>query len=270
MLTMTNDAHAGPPRAQEPLFDPDLPAPSHAERARTLLERLSTGTLCTLALDPPGHPYGSFITFALAGPSPVFLISEMAEHTRNLRADARASLLCAEAGEGNPLALGRVTVLGRCLPLEDGPEREAARQAFLGRHPASAHYETFRDFHFWRLAVESARYIGGFGRMSWVTAEAWGAAAPDPMAPHAAGILAHMNDDHAAALVDYCRAFSRATEVRSARMTGIDRYGFELSAETPEGPRPVRVAFPSPIATPEDARRELVGLVKKARERLGQ
>jgi hypothetical protein len=50
--------------APEPLYDVDVPTPSHAERARTLVAQISTGTLCTLAINPDGYPYGSFVTVA--------------------------------------------------------------------------------------------------------------------------------------------------------------------------------------------------------------
>ena len=78
-----------------------------------------------------------------------------------------------------------------------------------------------------------------------------------------------MNADHADALVLYCKAFSKATDITSATMTGVDRYGFEMSAKTPEGPRPVRVAFAAPVSTPEEVRATLVAMVKDARSRLG-
>ena len=71
--------------------------------------------------------------------------------------------------------------------------------------------------------------------MSWVEKTAWEEAEPDPLAASAAGVITHMNADHADAMVDYCRAFSTATDVASATMTNIDRYGFEMSAVTPEG-----------------------------------
>ena len=62
---MSEDAHARPTRdAPEPLYDLNIPTPTHAERARTLVGRVSTGTLCTLALEPEGYPYGSFVTVA--------------------------------------------------------------------------------------------------------------------------------------------------------------------------------------------------------------
>jgi putative heme iron utilization protein len=259
--------HATPRRAEEePLYDLEVATPTHAERARTLVEQLSTGALSTLAREPAGHPYGSFVTFALDdGASPVLLISELAEHTRNLRGDGRASLMVAESVREDPLANGRVTLLGTCRQVDAADA--GARGAYLARFPNAAYYAEYRDFAFWRLSVESARYIGGYGRMSWVSGEEWAAARPDPLAPHAAGIVAHMNADHGEAMAAMCRAFSRAQGAESVVMTGIDRYGFEMSVATETGRRPVRLAFPAPVATPDEARRALIELVAEARRR---
>jgi len=264
---MTNDAHATPAEdTQHSLYDVAIPTPTHAERARTMVAQLSTGTLCTVATEPAGYPYGSFVTVAFERGHPVFLISELAEHTKNLRKDARASLLLAEGGADDPLANSRVTLVGDCTQLADS---EAARAAYLERHPNAAYYADFKDFNFWRLEVAAVRYIGGYGRMSWVGVEDWLAAQPDPMAPFADGIVAHMNDDHADGLPLYCRAFSRATAVTTVTMTGIDRYGFELSAVTPDGPRPIRVAFTEPVSTSAEARTALVAMLGAARAKLG-
>jgi putative heme iron utilization protein len=207
------------------------------------------------------------VTVAFEKGNPIFLISVLAEHTRNLQQDPRASLLIAECGSADPLANGRVTMLGSCSRVEgDGG---SARAAFLAAHPNSRYYADFRDFGFWKLHVDSARYIGGYGRMSWIGKAEWQMAEPDPLGPSAAGIIAHMNADHANAMVLYCKAFSKATEITSASMTGVDRYGFEMSAKTNDGPRPVRLAFPEPVSTPEDARAGLISMLKDARRKLG-
>ena len=96
----------------------------------------------------------------------------------------------------------------------------------------------------------------------------WQAAEPDPLGPSAVGIIAHMNADHADAMVLYCKAFSKATEISAAIMTGVDRYGFEMSAKTKERPRPVRLAFAVPVSTPEEARAALISRLNDARNRL--
>src|SRR6202165_5390894 len=227
---MSEDRHDRPSGSTpEPLYDVNIPTPTHAERARTLVAQISTGTLCTLAHEPEGYPYGSFVTGAFDDGNPIFLISGLAEHTKNLERDPRASLLVAEGGSEDPLANGRVTMLGPCTRVEgDGG---SARAAFLTAHPNSAYYADFRDFAFWKLRVFAIRYIGGYGRMSWIGQSEWQAAEPDPLGPSAAGTIAHMNADHADAMVLYCKAFSKATDVISAAMTGVDRSGFDMAAE---------------------------------------
>jgi heme iron utilization protein len=265
---MSEDAHARPTRdAPEPLYDVDVPTPTHAERARTLVAQISTGTLCTLALEPQGYPYGSFVTVASDNGDPIFLLSGLAEHTKNLERDSRASLLVAEGGSVDPLANGRVTMLGPCTRVEG--DDDSVRAAFFAAHPNSTYYANFGDFAFWKLHVESVRYIGGYGRMSWISQADWQGAEADPLGASAAAIIDHMNDDHADAMVLYCRAFSKATAVTSASMTGVDRYGFEISALTPQGPRPVRLAFAKPLSTAEEVRAALITMVKDARSKLG-
>lgn len=104
--------------------------------------------------------------------------------------------------------------------------------------------------------------------MSWVSEADWQTAEPDPLGPSANGTIAHMNADHADALVLCCKAFSRATEISGASMTSVDRYGFEMSAQTTEGPRPVRLAFAAPVSTPEEARGALISMLEDARSKL--
>ena len=158
-------------------------------------------------------------------------------------------------------------MLGPCTRVEgDGG---SARAAFFAAHPNSTYYADFRDFAFWKLHVEHVRYIGGYGRMSWISQADWQAAEADPLGPSAADIIAHMNADHADAMVFYCRAFSKATEVASASMTGVDRYGFDMSAMTLQGPRPVRLAFARPVSTAEEVRAALISMLKDARSKVG-
>jgi putative heme iron utilization protein len=206
------------------------------------------------------------VTVAFDDGHPVFLMSELAEHTKHLHADPRASLLVAESCVDDPLANARMTLLGECWPAAD---RKAAAKVFLARHPEAARYAHFEDFAYWRLELSAIRYTGGYGRMSWVSATDYFAAQPDPLGPHAVRIIERMNAEHRAALPLYCRAFSKSTKVSEATMTGIDRYGFEVTAKTPEGPRPIRFGFKEPIHTPTQARRALVEKLYEARTKLG-
>jgi putative heme iron utilization protein len=246
---------------------PKARAPSHAERCRTLVSEARSATLSTLAREPAGYPYGSLVTVAVdARGRPLLLLSELAEHTQNLAHCADASLLLAEPMDRHrqPLALGRVTLLGPCRRVEPA-ERDAVRATFLEVQPDASYYVDFKDFAFYRLEPIALRYVGGFGRMSWVTAEDYAAAEPDPLAATAAGILSHMNGDHADAVLAYARGLSRLPEATAATMTAVDRYGFELAVTTPAGPRATRLAFDEPVASSDEVRRAMVALVKTAR-----
>jgi heme iron utilization protein len=245
----------------------DVRAPTHAERCRTLARGARSATLATLATDPAGFPYASLVTVAIdAQGRPLLFLSTLAEHTRNLLARPEASVLLTEplGAHDQPLALGRVTLLGPCAAV--GPdERASVRELFLAQQPSAAYYVDFSDFAFYRLEPSALRYVGGFGRMSWVSAEDYRVAEPDPLADAAAGILSHMNDDHADAVLAYAKAFAGIERAERATMTAVDRYGFELAATTPEGPRAGRIAFDEPVGNTDEVRRAMVALVKRAR-----
>jgi heme iron utilization protein len=198
---------------------------------------------------------------------PSFFVSTMAEHTRNLAADPRASLLVVEdTPEGaDPLASGRVTLLGTVGEVTDPAERGAARAGYLAANP-SAFYVDYGDFRCLRLEVSDIRYVGGFGRMSWVEAPGYAAARPDPLAPSAAGIISHMNTDHADSLVTLCHHQGTRPDVAAASMTAVDRYGFEVVADLGEGRREaMRIGFRTEQVTADGVRHELVGMLHEAR-----
>jgi len=133
-----------------------------AADARTLLQRAFKAALATLDRTT-GSPYASLITVAtddLGGP--IFLISSLARHTRNLLDDSRASILIDGTGDlADPLQGARVTLHGRAEKVSG----EGVKRRFLARHPEAGFYVDFEDFAFWRLALEGAHFIGGFGRI---------------------------------------------------------------------------------------------------------
>jgi hypothetical protein len=158
---------------------PEPAEPSLAERARRLVPGAGSGALATVSARHPGHPFASLMLHAADGQGrPLFLISSLAVHTRNLQADPRASFLVADPGAAaDPLAAGRVTLLGQARRL-DATEVDEARALYLARHPAAAAWVDFGDFAFWRLEIDEVYMVGGFGVMGWVTAESYATAAP--------------------------------------------------------------------------------------------
>jgi putative heme iron utilization protein len=139
-----------------------------AEAVRLLIREARHGLLATSGLEPAGFPYGSLVpTAATADGEPLLLVSHLAQHTKNLVADGRASLLVLAPTAGDPQQAARATVLGTARRLE-GPAEEGARARFLAVHPEAAPYFDL-NFQLWAIAPVEARYVGGFGAAAWVS-----------------------------------------------------------------------------------------------------
>lgn len=128
--------------------------------ARALLRSARTATLATV--DAAGAPLATLVAVTDDGEGrPLFLLSALAEHTKNLRARADASLLV--AGEGASMDRPRLTLSGRVRWL-DGDEAEAAKQRFVSTHDEAKVWVTLKDFAPARLELSSVRFVAGFAR----------------------------------------------------------------------------------------------------------
>jgi putative heme iron utilization protein len=191
----------------------------------------------------------------------------MAEHGRNLARDHRASIaiVAPTTNEKDPLAGGRVTLAG-VVEQPNDEDHTSAREAYLAKVPAGRYYVDYSDFTFWVLRVQRVRWVGGYGRMDSATGEDYAAAHPDPIAPHAAAAIAHLNADHAEALADMARALGGYRDTTSATCTGADRYGLDLKVITERGVAYTRVGYLVPISSAADLRSATKQLVQLARE----
>jgi putative heme iron utilization protein len=180
-----------------------------------------------------GCPYVSLaLIVADVDASPLLLLSDLAQHSRNIAFDPRVSLLL------------------------DGTAR------FTARHPTSSVYAGFGDFHLYRVVVERGHLVAGFGRIHWIdggdlllSADASALAAAEPE------ILKHMNEDHADAVADYARRLlGRSGD--DWRMVGIDPEGIDLRCEG----ETARLGFAAPVFTPAAARAALIELAEGARK----
>jgi hypothetical protein len=235
--------------------------PTPAAAARALIRASDRASLATIRSDD-GAPYASLVMAACdQDGSPLLLLSRLAEHTRNLLADARVSLLYdGTAGLDSPLTGARVSVQGRA----DATPEPRHRARYLARHPDAAQFADFGDFAFYRVAVERAHLVAGFGRIHWVEAAGL---LPDlgragALAEAEPGIVAHMNDDHADAIQLYATRLLGA-DGEGWTMTGIDLEGCDLRRVG----RVLRLPFLRPIRNSAEARATLVELVKQARAR---
>jgi putative heme iron utilization protein len=243
---------------------PQLPEPSHAERVRTLLSLASVGTLSSLSRKHSGFPFGSLMPFALdpAG-RPTFLISNMAMHTQNLKADPRCSLFVSQASaDVDPLGAARATLIGHAEQVQEH-DLVSAREGYLARHENSRYWVDFADFSFFHLQPRDLYYVGGFGVMGWVEAAEYENAAPDPLAVVAPGILAHMNADHVDSMIRLARVHAQL-DASDATMTSVDRLGFYVRLKTRDGMKSARINFPREVASAKETREALIAMLRQA------
>jgi putative heme iron utilization protein len=228
-----------------------------------LLRATRAGTLGTLDRNT-GHPFASLVTVATdVDGSPVILTSRLSTHTANLEHDARASVLLAETGKGDPLAHPRLTVLGTFAPIARDSEDDArVRRRFLARHPKAELYAGFGDFAFWRMTVASAHLNGGFARAADLKAAdvLTDLSGADELIAAEAGAVAHMNEDHADATALYATKLLGESE-GPWRISGIDPEGVDLAA----GDRTARLPFVERVTGAGPMRMALVALAKDAR-----
>ena len=85
-----------------------------------------------------------------------------------------------------------------------------------------------------------------------------------------AGIIEHMNDDHADAVLLYARVQGGRPHAESAHMLDIDECGMELGVVEGGEETRLRIEFDHPLAHAGDARRRLVELAAAARGALAR
>ena len=232
---------------------------NYARDARFLLRRAIRASLATLDRET-GTPYASLVGVAsLADATPVILISSLARHTQNIEADTRASLLVETVdAEGDGLAAGRATIMGRIMKSDD----EAARRRYLARHPAAETYAGFADFAFYELHVNEVHIVQGFGRIRTMSGNDFLLARPvaDTMAALEPSAIAHMNDDHPDAVELYARQLCGASG-ENWRVFGVDAEGLDIAGDGVV----TRLDFPRQVGDGETLRQLLGDLARQAR-----
>ncbi len=221
---------------------------------KRLMRLARTGALATLEA-MGGAPLTTLIGVASDfDGAPLFLMSTLSRHTRNLAGDPRASLLLTGRRErGDPLNHPRVTLSGRV-------ERCAAPRAkdrYLQRNPKAGLYAGFADFALYRLQIDDVHFNGGFGRAAPLTVAEILSPRQGETALVAAeeGLLAEVNALGRAELARLAgrNATPRAPGPGGWRAIGLDAEGLDLAA----GVRAARAQFATPAHDPEAWRARL-------------
>jgi putative heme iron utilization protein len=226
----------------------------HALIARRLLNHQSVGVLSTHSLDVEGYPFGSIAPYALNYESePTILISDLAQHTHNIKRNNKVSLTVFDQCVEEPQSNARLTWIGDAEPID--PNDTAIRERYLRYFPSAESYFTTHDFSFYRIRLRRARFIGGFGQIFWIELDSM--LVKNPFRETEKSIVEHMNQDHQKALIHYCQIPGRES-VDAVSMTGIDSEGFDMLVDK----RKLRIDFDSPIETVADARANLIKLAR--------
>lgn len=193
--------------------------------ARRHLRAHRHGVLCTISRALEGYPFGSVVPFVLdAQARPVILVSRLAEHTRNIGADPRLSLLvhACDAAGSDVQEDARVTLMGKACAIAHAG---STGERYLRYFPAARAYLGL-DFDFYHIEPVTLRVVAGFGKIHWISREAYAPPA-NAFAEHENDIIAQINRDHAQLLRDCCR-LHRQRMVADAQMVGIDCDGFDV------------------------------------------
>ncbi len=232
------------------LSEPASALPSAAAQAKRLIRISRTGALATLGR-ASGAPLTTWVGLASDfDGAPLFLFSELAQHTKNLAVDARGSLLLTSPPDrGDPLNHPRVTVGGAISPHPD----PYGRKRYLQRNPKAKLYSPFADFAIYRMRVEAVHFNGGFGRADPLTAA-------DILAPDAEASALIEAEDR---LLEEVNASDGSFVSRLAprghpgrrvwRAIGLDAEGLDLAA----GGVAARIDFSAPAFDPQGWRRRL-------------
>ena len=90
----------------------------------------------------------------------------------------------------------------------------------------------------------------------------------DPIEAASEAVIAHMNEDHPAANLDYARGLGACPEAISAMLLKINRLGIVLQVTTSNGVKIIPIQFPEPLESQDQIRPALINLLNEARTSL--
>ncbi len=247
-----------------------------AAEAKQFLRSTRSGVLSSFSAKFAGYPFGSVMPFMLDhNCQPIVLISSIAEHTKNIIANPKVSLMVFNANNIKNAedlhANGRLTLIGEATQINKNDADLVAR--YCRYMPESVGYLAMHDFNFYRINIHQARYIAGFGKMGWLAGKELAceeiidlknAEKSLTIAQLETSMIEHMNADHADSLLAYCHHFYNM-QPQIASLIGVDCDGFDVEAIVDDNISMLRFTFETPIFDANSARMAFVELSKAAR-----
>ena len=124
----------------------------------------------------------------------------------------------------------------------------------MGYFPEAQYYFDTHDFSFYRIMLQSLRYIDGFGKIHWIEADSY-LVPPYPLIQQENDVISHMNTDHRGTMRHYCQHFHNI-EVLHVEMLGIDCDGFDVRTEE----KILRFDFSEKVLDAQQARHALTAM----------
>ncbi|KAM0943272.1 putative FMN-binding split barrel [Dioscorea sansibarensis] len=242
----------------------DLPRPALA--VRNLMEQARFAHLCTV-MSRMHHrrafyPFGSLVDFA-PDPlgHPIFSLSPLAIHTRNLLADSRCTLVVQIPGWSG-LSNARVTIFGDVIPLP-ADQQEWAHKQFMAKHQQWASQQ-WGNFHYFRMqTISDVYFIGGFGTVAWVDVKEYESLQPDKIAAN--GGEQNLKELNAMFSKPLRSILSTEGEIDDAALISIDSKGTDVRVRQGAQFNIQRLPFDVDhgVETLEEAKRALRDIIDK-------
>ncbi|GIL70996.1 hypothetical protein Vretimale_4078 [Volvox reticuliferus] len=212
----------------------ELPSPPVA--VRNLVEHARFGHLCTMMSGMhhrrAGYPFGTLVDFASDGAGyPVFCLSPLAIHSRNLIEEPRCSLVVQMPG-WTGLANARVTIFGDVYQLP-ADLQESAREIFIAKHSNERKERWVSgNFVYFRMnRIVDIYFVGGFGTVQWIAPDEYLGATPDEIVlSNPAHILHVLNEQFAPVLRAKLGCGSRPLD--ELMFISIDASGVDIRVRT--------------------------------------
>ncbi|KAJ4802029.1 Pyridoxamine 5'-phosphate oxidase family protein [Rhynchospora pubera] len=242
----------------------DLPPPALA--VRNLMEQARFAHLCTTMSKMhhrrAGYPFGSLVDFAPDSMGhPIFSLSPLAIHTRNLLADPRCTLVVQIPGWSG-LSNARVTIFGDVVPLPPD-HQDWARQQYIAKHQQWASQQ-WGNFYYYRMqTISDIYFIGGFGTVAWLDVKEYEAIQPDKIA--AIGGEQNLKELNAMFSKPLKELLSAEVEIDDAALISVDSKGTDIRVRQGAQFNIQRLSFEvdNGVETLEDAKRALQKIIKK-------
>ena len=227
--------------------------------AINLMRNCREGVLSTVSKKYEGYPFGSFVTFISgADRSIIFYASDIAQHTINLKNNSKACITLFNLSEGDKQDSARLSLIGDVKKIDKDVE-EISRQ-FIEFFPESSQYSNMHDFNFYKLNISQVRWIGGFGKIAWLSSTNWNPIRPKWLKKEHS-MIEHMNEDHSNSIVSALNA-KLGIKDKHARMLRLTMDGYYVSSKN----KIYFLDFNLPCFTVKQYRDKLVEQAKEYRD----